>query len=443
MATIQGDPISGLPNASTLTGAEILPLVQNGVTDKTTLNDIKTFVNSGNFQSDTYLDWNTKRLAGTLPSGEWVLITDASNTDLGAIIQCTTTSQFSNFGSGGFLDCGFVDIGQDVSSNPNYANIINVTEVAPTYQRGIWGGGAVVNGEIYIWECRNFQVTNSGAVTTDNPSINPAFTEIPRGRSNGFIEVWNKIDYDFVNNIVNFRYDNRNNIVGSQALPRWQFGDPNVRYNICDINSNVVTLNNTGNISNNLYTNCYVNMYGNLGSIDSCKFNYMGANLILNSGVFWGDNYCDNDNGFTFDPTVSYQNKELTNSHSTFDCPTIDVTGLTTLDLSSGGGYCGIFTFSSTNITETITDIINRPFGFNYTIKNASLPNINTPNITTFIGTPLNSIGAYSNKIALPVSTFSLSAQSTENSNNTYSGFITFNDPTRSFSEYINGVNLI
>lgn len=426
--------ISQLPNASTLTGAELLPLVQNGTTDKTTLSDIKTFVNSDNFPSDTYINWGKRRQlgeGGVLPAGAWVLITDAANTDLGAIIECTTTSQFSNFGSGGFLDCGFVDIGNDVSTNPNYSNIINITEVAPTFQRGIWGGGTVVNGEIYIWECRNFQVTNAGAVTVDNPSINPAFTEIPRGRGNGFIEVWNKIDYDFINNSVNFRYDNRANVINNASLFYFQFGDDNIQGNICDSDTSFVTLNNTGRINNNNLSSCYVNCYGNSGGISSNKYHYLGATIILNSGIYHINNTYNNDNGFTFDPTVSYQDKELTNSYSTFDCPTIDVTGLTTLDLSSGNYYCGIFNITSSNLTESITFIKNR-HNFNYILKNNS-----TTSVITIQGTPLNSISA--NTIALPTSTFTLNPVT----NNYNAGFIELKPINNNYSEYINGVNLI
>ena len=50
----------------------------------------------------------------------------------------------------------------------------------------------------------------------------------------------------------------------------------------------------------------------------------------------------------------------------------MDITGLTTLDITAANNYCGIINVTSSNATETIDTISNIPTNFPFTLKPAS-----------------------------------------------------------------------
>jgi len=76
--------------------------------------------------ADTYANWNTKRLAGTLPVGALIKITDPDEADLGVIVRVTSGSTVDPNGIAGFLNADF-GVGGDYTDVEDFVT-----------QEGIW-----------------------------------------------------------------------------------------------------------------------------------------------------------------------------------------------------------------------------------------------------------------------------------------------------------------
>ena len=83
-------PISNLPNTSSTTGDEVLPIVQSGTTKKITLSDITNTFDKTQIRANdtgTYRDGNINLVAGTNVS-----ITEGTGADIGKFTFAATTS---------------------------------------------------------------------------------------------------------------------------------------------------------------------------------------------------------------------------------------------------------------------------------------------------------------------------------------------------------------
>jgi hypothetical protein len=126
-------------------------------------------------------------------------------------------------------------------------------------------------------------------------------------------------------------------------------------------NSSFVQANNNtgGIIFTRYYDQSIVNHDDNHGGITYCKFE-SNCNLILslhNTISHNYNNYSFNSAPLTFNPDVSYSNKSISNSESSFDM-TLDITGLTDVDLANNY-YIGTVYCQSSNSTEEINRVIN------------------------------------------------------------------------------------
>lgn len=151
------------------------------------------------------------------------------------------------------------------------------------------------DGDIWIWENSNYQVINSSLDNGTSPDNNPAFMAIPKispyysGIGMGYVPTWNRIDYDFENDLIIKRYDSLGNIVPNSSLNTFQFGDPNITNCIIEGGGIVNNLNNHGIIEQNNYGDApgrSVIHYGNKGRIKNCNFGKgVTYRVVINSYV--------------------------------------------------------------------------------------------------------------------------------------------------------------
>ena len=91
--------ISAMPNAATLTGAELVPLVQSGANVKATLNSLRAFDNAYGAFSDT-TDQTGSTTVGTVVSMDTVDVADgitlASSTNITVPADGIFSFQFKN-----------------------------------------------------------------------------------------------------------------------------------------------------------------------------------------------------------------------------------------------------------------------------------------------------------------------------------------------------------
>lgn len=123
------------------TSAGIIPVSVNGnVADPS--GNITVEASAG-IQEDTYANWDSARLAGELPKGAWIRITDRLSLGayLGIDLFCETESTFRVWGMAGFYNMDFANIGTDVSATgtiPSYSEIETLTTITPHTVRGVW-----------------------------------------------------------------------------------------------------------------------------------------------------------------------------------------------------------------------------------------------------------------------------------------------------------------
>lgn len=231
-------------------------------------------------QPDTYANWEVKRLAGTLPAGQWIEVTDIpSQPDTTIILYCPSATQIGMGGKGVFLNADWQNAG-------SYTGVTGLTGVGPLANLGQWhtglayrtitysgltggffavgdtitdtvtGGTAVVitdnassvmtvyvtssgvsiiapnafnnglgvsatvttasdsivtSGNIAIYDCLHYQITDISALNGTNPSINTAaYTLLPKSLPNmGYITETDDIEFDFSNDWLQRRIDKR------------------------------------------------------------------------------------------------------------------------------------------------------------------------------------------------------------------------------------------
>ena len=147
---------------------------------------------------------------------------------------------------------------------------------------------------------------------------------------------------------------------------------------------------NTGNISGRYSDAANVMHSGNNGQINYCAFEGgIGCHLILDLNHYHNRCiYTQNRNFLVFPSDKSYQEKSMSSESSNFEA-TIDITGLTTLDITTKYWYCGIINVTSDNTHETINAISKTPIGFPVKIRPSGSNLISL----TILHTPISSAG--------------------------------------------------
>ena len=170
------------------------------------------------FPSDTAENWGNKADAGELPVGSWIFITDIC--DLGACVFCPTNSVVSVFGFGGYLNADYLGDG-------DYSGVAGFNEA-----QGLWASadeGGYVNGDCVVWNQKNFVVADDGAFDGTNPALNTtAYTELSKSVTNGYIAVWDGIEYSLGDNVVSYREDFFGNKISNPEQQNFDWGSPNL-----------------------------------------------------------------------------------------------------------------------------------------------------------------------------------------------------------------------
>lgn len=356
------------PTASALTGNEYLVIDQNGQTSKLTPDDLCAYCDSFNAgeNADTYVNWQGKKAAGTLPAGEFIEITDKA--DLGIVLYCVSANQFSLSGTGGFLNADFQTAGV-YTGIAGYAGWL-----------GQWHSGlaAVAINKVAIYNGLHYK-NLTGAVGTAPSGDAVNWVVLSKVTANvGYIQEWDAIEYDFDNDYVNSRTDKRSNCItdnilaGGGGLALFQWGNDSVFLNhIPSGNGTISCLNNLGTISGNVVMdNALITATTNAGVIASNLLINAGITANLNSGVAV-QNCIFSNIVATLNVAVAINGKRCQSGFSNIPC-TISITGLTTLNITAANNYCGVINLTSANATETLTDITNFPSNHPFTIYPAS-----------------------------------------------------------------------
>lgn len=244
--------------------------------------------------------------------------------------------------------------------------------------------GSYENNYVVAFNGKHYAVKDATAVNGTDPATNgTAYLELPFPTSNltpnsrGYIEEWQRVVFDPSTNFLCFREDKRQNAIWNgtvNAIQKFQWGCDAVRGNTVQNEGLLECVNaftSTAAIANNLVaTQVSVSMdHTHLGGCQGNKFLSAQGSITCNMGSaknFTG-NTVDVNIGFTVDPTIDHINKEITNALSTFEC-TIDISGLTDLDVLAANNYCGIVNVTSSNANEAIDTITNTPTQFPVTL---------------------------------------------------------------------------
>jgi len=417
------------------------------------------------YPTNTYANWLIALNAGLLPKGLWIEVT-AIPSQPSAIFSmfCTETNEIALGGFGQFLNADWQNVGV-------YTGVFALTGVAFTANIGQWYAGiegTAIDGDVVIWNCLHYQVTDAAAFAGTDPAATPlAYTLLPKATANmGYITEVDQIEFVFVDDWLQYRADKRGNTYryskesadvinpGVNYIEYIQWGR-NGTYGYMIDGSKVDILNTVlpiplvkasngasifniqsfGYIQNiNSFNNASVSdIYADSGSSIFSIFCDNGniSNLTaINSGqindIYCSSGYCnqitaqnlsfvsqvivsnasavtdilsDNSGELSFvsiSDGSDYRNKTLNGtivskidikgtqlftenlssanaiSHIfgfSNDQRSLDITGLTTIDIGTNAELVGIYNLTSGNATETINLISNFPTLFPFTLK--------------------------------------------------------------------------
>lgn len=353
------------------------------------------------YQTDTYANWEVKRLAGTLPAGKWVGVTTVTSQPSAVLSMfCPAVNRIGLGGIGQFLNADWQNVGV-------YTGVVGLTTVPFTTNIGQWYvaiESTAVDGDVVIYNCLHYQVISAVSFDGSDPATNvTAYTLLPKATANmGYIIESDQIEFDWSNNWMQYRADKRGNTyryskladagysLGFTALDLMQWGRDTAysinveesRVNILNIVGTVNRLKatNGSNFNGNTVFGTLVGMtLTNSGSFADC---IVQATRVLNSfnitsGAVTNKTFNASCTGWSitaesllFTETISsstnYINVE--NGFSNYT-QSIDITGLTTLDLSvceSAGIYI------LTGASATLATITNFPATFRFNLKPAA-----------------------------------------------------------------------
>lgn len=374
------------------------------------------------YLSQTYAEWDTIRLSNELPAGSWVEVTDIpSQPDAYFSLYCQSTDSFALGGHGSFLNADWQNVG-------DYSGVLAVTSVPFTTNIGQWYAGievSAVDGDVVIWNCLHYQVIDATAFAGTDPAANlSAYALLPKATANlGYILETDEIQFDFPNDWLQYRADKRGNVIlytqivdsnyftygFSAAIDKFQWGRDAWFGNYID-NGVIDQINWIGNIHSNTIkqevwvkdnsTSVNANIYGNnfefradlrnntFGSPASFISNDLMQSASLRNKTLGSMTRNLVRLSMLFPETISSIFGTIHQEGMSTQERSLDITGLTTIDISSNAEEVGVYTLTSSNATETINLIVNYPFSFPITLKpDAGLT-------VTFTFTPVASLSA-------------------------------------------------
>ena len=146
--------------------------------------------------SDTYANWNSKRVAGTLPLGSYIMVTDIF--DLGGILMTNATGDgFMTSAFGGFYNQDYASNGSTITSDLRYSGIVELTSITPTKNVGQWYPGL----EAYGIQCDGDPdpIAPVGSlITGSNSSATGIIISVPGGEFDTHYGVYNTSTTSFV-----------------------------------------------------------------------------------------------------------------------------------------------------------------------------------------------------------------------------------------------------
>lgn len=164
----------------------------------------------GPYICHTYAEWEVLRLAGELPEGLWVCVTDIPSQP-GAIFSlfCQEVDAFALGGFGTFLNADWQGVG-------DYSGVVGLTGVAFTSNIGQWYvglEGSASDGDVVIWNCLHFQVIDDSAFNGTDPTVNTtAYAALPITTADmGYVSEVDNIEFDFVADWLQYWADKRGN----------------------------------------------------------------------------------------------------------------------------------------------------------------------------------------------------------------------------------------
>jgi len=174
--------------------------------------------------------------SGTVLPGQFYLVTDGGNSDLGVLIQGVTTKSTTVGGAGLYLNADYQGIGV-YTSVPSY-NVF----------KGIWSTYAlsVSIGDVVVYDNLNYlNKTGSwgGAPSSDTTN----WGALPKNVTKGYILELDVVRYDVQTNIIKYRADKRYNEVEYYA------GGPDLSTNLFQWGRNLCTGNK---VLSGSYMNC-------------------------------------------------------------------------------------------------------------------------------------------------------------------------------------------
>lgn len=302
---------------------------------------------------------------GGLVRGISYLITDAAGPDLGLFLKAISSTEFELAGHGIYLNPDYQGVGV-------YTGVMAVTGIAYTSTEGVWFGPNEVgtpysNGMVVFWDGLHYQVTDDTAFDGTNPIANTAaYTVLPKSAPDvGYIQEVDFVIYDYAGDIVFVRWDKRLNKAAFNAISGFQWGNDACYLNTADDGGVINCVNQRGQVyACRAFAGQMIFDETHEGAAEALIVSAHGVSLIANKDSISTVQGCIV--GIVITATLDVSSGDLDKyiqpGISTFEV-TIDITGLTTLDLT-GFEHCGIINLISTNPTESIDTITNAPIKF-------------------------------------------------------------------------------
>jgi hypothetical protein len=327
--------VQQMTNAGAPINGDLLYLVRNGNDYKIRVEDLIPNVGTGGQQDLTYTQLATLKGTGTLVSGRTYFITDRD-----IYVRAISDNQLETWT---LL----------LQRLPDWNNITGDF-------LGVWRASLTPSvGELVAWDGVMYENTTgvNGASNPTIDTINWLGIATNDGRYN--IE-FAALLYDFDNDVKLRVLDKRGNDINQQSIGSFKFGHDGTARNTVISGGVVYNLNCysdfigntviTTNLNSNLnLTPFYYNL---IDGHNSFTFTYTGTG----GGSFEGNKvYVKED----ITMTAAFQRQVLDRDYSTFFA-TLDVTGLTTIDMTSIK-WAGEITLTSSNASEGIGKITNMP----------------------------------------------------------------------------------
>lgn len=297
------------------------------------------------FQSGTYAEWLAAAAAGELPAGQWVKATDKC--DLGLILFCASSSEFSTFGIGGYLNADFQGEG-------NYSNISGFGTA-----QGLWSAsneGSYSDNDACVWDQKNYLVVDAAAVDGNSPNVNTtAYEELSASVGNGYIAAYDAVMVYVPAGILTMRSDNLGNVVQLVGNPTFDWGNQNVKNNVLDCEGTITISNVSGKVAGSI-----------IGNANDVVFSASGVSGKFYYNIECGENIsvsADNNQGTILLSSVgNLPTCQLNDNTGEMD---IQASGSTIINANFNSGTLSIVCDQSEIITNanTGTIIVQAKFG--------------------------------------------------------------------------------